>query len=251
MRYEMMLPGQIRAAIAANTPVVLPLGVLEYHGEHMAVGMDTLAVTSALDVLEKEAEIVILPPFYYGAASYAVEPPEGTGSVHVDSSALHPFARELFTGLLRIGFRNIHAFIHHQSENFAAGMPTDLAFKFGARQAIFAFLEKTRGEGWWGDSKMADYYAQQAGGADPFNWIKIHPLMTPETISQYPFDHAGEGETSLMMAICPEAVDMERFSAERWYVESAARATAEKGAAARRLILAHMRRMLGLPPKED
>jgi hypothetical protein len=54
-----------------------------------------------------------------------------------------------------------------------------------------------------------------------------------------------------MMAICPEAVDMERFSAERWYVESAARATAEKGAAARRLILAHMRRMLGLPPAED
>ena len=34
MRYEMMLPHQIRAAIAANTPVVLPLGVLEYHGEH-------------------------------------------------------------------------------------------------------------------------------------------------------------------------------------------------------------------------
>ena len=163
MRYEMMLPHQIRAAIAANTPVVLPLGVLEYHGEHMAVGMDTLAVTCALDLLEKEAELVILPPFYYGAASYAVEPPEGTGSVQVDSTALHPFARELFNGLLRVGFRNIHAFIHHQTENFTTGMPTDLAFKFGARQAIFAFLEKTRGEGWWGNRDMADYYAQPGG----------------------------------------------------------------------------------------
>jgi hypothetical protein len=28
MRYELMLPHQIRAAIAANLPVVLPLGVL-------------------------------------------------------------------------------------------------------------------------------------------------------------------------------------------------------------------------------
>jgi creatinine amidohydrolase len=247
MRYEMMLPSQIRAAIAANTPLVLPLGVLEYHGEHMAVGMDTLAVTSALDILEKEAEIVILPPFYYGAASYAVEPPGGTGSVHVDSSVLHPFAREVFTGLLRVGFRNIHAFIHHQSENFAVGMPTDLAFKFGARQALFSFLETTRGEGWWGDGKMAGYYAAQAGGDDPFNWIKIHPLMTAETIGQYPFDHAGEGETSLMMAMCPEAVDMTAFSPERWYVESAARATAETGARGRDLILAHMRKVLGLP----
>ncbi|MFM8747693.1 MAG: creatininase family protein [Aestuariivirga sp.] len=246
MRYEMMLPRQIRAAIAAKTPVVLPLGVLEYHGEHMAVGMDTLAVTRALDMLEQEAEIVILPPFYYGAASYAVEPPEGTGSVHVDSNVLHPFARELFTGLLRVGFRNIHAFIHHQSENFAVGMPTDLSFKFGARQAIFAFLEKTRGEGWWGDSKMADYYAQQSGGDDPFNWIKIHPLMTADTIAEYPFDHAGEGETSLMLAMCPEAVDMTSFSDERWYVKSAARASAETGARGRDLILAHMRKALGL-----
>ena len=247
MRYEMMLPRQIRAAIAANTPVVLPLGVLEYHGEHMAVGMDTLAVTRALDLLEQEADIVILPPFYYGAASYAVEPPEGTGSVQVDSTALHPFARELFTGLLRVGFRNIHAFIHHQTENFATGMPTDLAFKFGARQAIFAFLEKSRGEGWWGDAKMADYYAQQAGGSDPFNWIRIHPLMTGETIGQYPFDHAGEGETSLMLAMCPEAVDMKTAADGRWYTESATRASAETGARGRELILAHMRKVLELP----
>ena len=247
MRYELMLPYQIRAAIAANVPLILPLGVLEYHGEHLAVGMDTLAVTRALDILETEAEIVILPPFPYGAASYAVEPPEGTGSVQVDSTVLHPFARELFTGLLRVGFRNIHVFIHHQTENFTAGMPTDLAFKFGARQAIFAFLEKTRGEGWWGNATMSDYYAQQAGGDDPFNWIKIHPLMTRETIGQYPFDHAGEGETSLMMAMAPEAVDMGAFSADRWYAQSAARASAKTGERGRDLILAHMRKALGLP----
>ncbi len=247
MRFEMMLPHQIRTAIEKNVPVVLPLGVLEYHGEHMAVGMDTLAVTKMLDILEREAEIVILPPFYYGAASYAVEAPEGNGSVHVDSDALHPFAREMFTGLLRVGFRNIHVFIHHQTENFTVGMPTDLAFKFAARQAIFAFLEKTRGEGWWGNDKMADYYAQQAGGSDPFNWIKLHPLMTKDTIGQYPFDHAGEGETSLMMALCPEAVDMSHFAdRQQWYVQSAAKASAETGNRARELILAHMKTVLGL-----
>jgi len=246
MRFEMMFPRQIRAAIDAGTPVVLPLGVLEYHGEHMAVGMDTLAVTRALDLLEQEADLVILPPFYYGAASYAVEPPEGTGSVHVDSTVLNPFARELFTGLLRVGFRNIHVFIHHQTENFATGMPTDLAFKLGARQAIFSFLEKTRGEGWWGNREMADYYARQAGGEDPFNWIKFHPLMTRETIGQYPFDHAGEGETSLMLAMCPEAVDMKELSPARWYTESAARASVETGERGRDLILAHMRKALGI-----
>lgn len=62
MRYEMMLPYQIRTAIERRWPVVLPLGVLEYHGEHMAVGMDTLAVTRTLKLLEREIDLVILPP---------------------------------------------------------------------------------------------------------------------------------------------------------------------------------------------
>jgi creatinine amidohydrolase/Fe(II)-dependent formamide hydrolase-like protein len=244
MRYELMLPHQIREAIDKRWPVVLPLGVLEYHGEHMAVGMDTLAVVRMLDLLEREMDVIILPPFTYGAASYAVEPPEGNGSVHVAADELLPFARGLFRGLLRVGFRNIHFFIHHQTENFAAGMPTDVAFKLAARQAIFEFLEKERGEGWWGDETMAGYYAEQAGGADPFNWIKGHPLMTPEIIAQYPFDHAGEGETSLMMALCPAAVDMTRFSAEKWYSRSAAKASAALGEKGRDLILAHMREVL-------
>ena len=177
MRYEMMLPYQIRQSIAGNWPVVLPLGVLEYHGEHMAVGMDTLVVIKILERLEQEMNLVILPPFYYGAASYAVEAPEGNGSIQVGQNALAPFAGDLFRSLLRVGFRNIHFVIHHQSENFAVGMPTDLSFKFAARQVIFQYLEETRGEGWWGDSAMADYYARQAGGDDPFNWIKGHPLL--------------------------------------------------------------------------
>jgi creatinine amidohydrolase len=245
MRYELMLPYQIRKAIAERWPVVLPLGVLEYHGEHLAVGMDTLAVIRMVELLEQEMPIVALPPFYYGAASHAVEAPEGNGTIHVSSEALNPLARELFAGLLRVGFRNIHFFIHHQSENFAAGMPTDLAFKLAARQAIFAHLERERGEGWWGNEAMAGYYAEQKGGDDPFNWIKGHPLMTPEIISEFPFDHAGQGETSLMLALCPEAVELERLDSGRWYTRSAEVASAELGSRGRGLILAHMRKVLG------
>ncbi|TIW79698.1 MAG: creatininase family protein, partial [Mesorhizobium sp.] len=186
MRYELMLPHQIRKAIAQNWPVALPLGVLEYHGEHMAVGMDTLAVIKTLELFEKESDIVILPPFYYGAASYAVAPPEGSGSVQVGGNQLAPFGEELFYSLLRIGFRNIHAIIHHQTENFVAGMPTDLAFKTAGRQAIFRFLEKQRGEGWWGSDTMADYYAGHAAGENFFNWVQVHPLMPAAMNGKYP-----------------------------------------------------------------
>lgn len=244
MRYEMMLPLQIRRAIEENWPVVLPLGVLEYHGEHMAVGMDTLVVIKVLERLEAEMNLVILPPFYYGAASYAVEPPEGNGSIQVGQQALAPFAGDLFRSLLRVGFRNIHFFIHHQSENFAAGMPTDLSFKFAARQAIFAWLEEHRGEGWWGQAGMDDYYQQHATGDDPFNWIKGHPLMTAEIISKYPFDHAGIGETSLMLALCPEAVEMARIDDAKWYTRSAREGTAELGWKGVTMIEEHLREVL-------
>jgi creatinine amidohydrolase/Fe(II)-dependent formamide hydrolase-like protein len=244
MRYELMLPHQIRTAIDGNWPVVLPLGVLEYHGEHLPVGLDTLVVIKLLEALEPEMDMVLLPPFYYGAASYAVAGPERTGTLHVGANTLYPLAQEMFTGLLRIGFRNIHFFVHHQTENFAAGMPTDLAFKFGGREAIFAFLEANRGEGWWGNGDMAQYYDQQSSGDDPFNWIKGHPLMTPQIIAEFPFDHAGLGETSLLLALCPDTVEMENLSRDHWYTASASAATRELGEKGRSLILAHMRHVL-------
>lgn len=245
MRYELMFPHQIRQALDENWPAVLPVGVLEYHAEHCVVGVDTLLVVRAVEALEQEMDLVILPPYFYGAASYVVEPPERNGSIQVDSDVIHLWAREVFRGLLRVGFRNLHVFIHHQSENFAAGMPTDLAFRLAARQAIFEFLEIERGEGWWGDAAMASYYAEHAQGANPFNWIQVHPFMDAETQALFPIDHAGQQETSLMLAFCPEGVDASRISEEKWYSAPAAQASLEYGKAARERILAGMRRALG------
>lgn len=247
MRLELMRPHQIRDAIARNLPAVLPIGVMEYHGEHMGVGMDLLAVTRVLDRLEREADIVILPPFAYGAASYAVEGPEGTGTLHVDAGRIAPMAEEMFLGLLRIGFRNIHGLIHHQTENFVAGMPTDLAFRFAGRQAVFRFLERDRGEGWWGRSDMRDYYARHDAGTDPFNWVRVHPLMTKDITAAYPFDHAGVGETSLMLALAPEVVEMDRLGENTgWYTETATGATADLGEQGVAAILAHLRTTLAV-----
>lgn len=240
MRYEMMFPDQIREAIDLNWPVVLPIGVLEYHASHLVLGVDTLVVIRILELLEAEMNLVIMPPFYYGAASYAVEKAEGSGTVHVDCEQIMPLARGLFTSLLKIGFRNIHGIVHHQTENFVAGMPTDLAFKFAARKCIFDFLEVKRGEGWWGAESMNDYYQQHDAGSDPFNWIKIHPLMDAETQRNYTFDHAGIGETSLMQSVCPEGVDMTRFTETNWYAKSAKNSSKSYGDTAKERILTYL-----------
>jgi creatinine amidohydrolase len=150
-----------------------------------------------------------------------------------------------------MGFRNIHGIIHHQTENFAAGMPTDLAFKTAARQLIFDWLETERGEGWWGREDMQDYYDQHEAGSDPFSWISFHSLMDEETIKSYTFDHAGIGETSLMMSLCPEGVDMARFDDRNWFSRTAVDASKEYGDTATEKILRHLRTILkGSPGNE-
>jgi creatinine amidohydrolase/Fe(II)-dependent formamide hydrolase-like protein len=244
MHYELMLPHHIEMAIEGDWPVVWPVGPLEYHGQHMSVGMDTLVVVRIVERLEQEMDMVVLPTFWWGPASYAVEPPERKGSVQVEADHLIPVVRDIFRSLLRIGFRNIHFFIHHQSENFFQGMPTDLAFRTAARLAIFEAIEQERGEGWWGDNAMADYYEAHAQGLNPFNWISGHPLMDGAIIGQYPFDHAAKGETSLMMELAPETVDMSHLDTSKWYLETATEATRELGARGAALCLDRMRRIL-------
>lgn len=231
MQYLNMRPHQIREAIDKNYPVVLPLGVIEYHAEHLPVGTDYFTCMEAIARVEKRhPEIVILPPFYYGAASNAVAKPERNGTVHVDSEKLIPVAQEIFRGLLRVGFRNIHGFIAHQTEEFHQGMPTDLAFRFAARKVIFDFLDKEAGEGWWGTEEFSNYYSE---ANNPFNWIRIHTCRDNDESGVhnrvYPGDHAGKLETSQMLTIAPELVEMDRIDDKIWFARAAKDATAQYG----------------------
>lgn len=230
MQYLKMLPYQIREAVKNNVPVVLPLGVVEYHAEHLPLGVDCFTCIEIIERVEKRhPEIVVLPPFYYGAASLAVAAPEGNGTVHVDAEKLIPVAEEIFNGLLRVGFRNIHCFIAHQTEEFRQGMPTDLAFRMAGRHAIFQWLEKEAGEGWWGTEKFSNYYS---GANNPFCWIQVHTTREQnldDHNKKYPGDHAGKLETSATMAIYPDLVEMDRLDNSLWYARPGKDASAEYG----------------------
>ena len=92
---------------------------------------------------------------------------------------------------------------------------------------------------------MAAYYAEHEGGRNPFNWIRIHSLMSSDTMADYPFDHAGQGETALMLALCPEAVDMTRLGDNTgWYTVTAKDASAELGARGVEMIVERLRQLL-------
>ena len=245
MQFDRMRPDQIAAAIAAGTPVVLPIGVMEYHGAPPARGRGPAGGDGDAGAAWA-MPIITLPSFAYGAASHAVAGPEGSGTLHLDATALLPMAEALFAALLATGFRNLHGVIHHQTENFAQGMPTDLTFRLAARNAIFRHLGSAREVPAGGATRACRITMPTAqAGADPFNWIRIHPLFPKG--ADFPFDHAGVGETALMLALAPETVDMDRApEGGHWYTETAPQATAEMGERGVQIALTHLRGCLGL-----
>jgi creatinine amidohydrolase len=70
--------------------------------------------------------------------------------------------------------------------------------------------------------------------------------MPSSVVENYPFDHAGQGETSLLLALLPEGVDKSRISDEKWYSRSAREASLDLGIRGRDRILAHVRKALGV-----
>ena len=240
MRLDMMMGAQIRDAAQRQVPLAIPAGTIEYHGEHVACGCDTLVVVEALKRLSQDVEIVIAPAIYYGPASLAVAGPE-YGSLDVNTENFSRHVGDVLRGFLRIGFHNIYVVIHHQFETGAA-MPEALSFDFAAKQLIFEYLEESEGRGWWGQDKYETYYDQLDTLENPFNWIKVIPLMSAQVQAETGYDHAGEFETSLMMALCPEGVDVSKLApGQPWYTKAARDASPELGAKMVDLILRDLR----------
>ena len=69
--------------------------------------------------------------------------------------------------------------------------------------------------------------------------------MSAEAQAKFPIDHAGEQETSLMMAFCPEGVDMSRFTETKWYSQEAKKASLDYGNRAKVIVLRDMKKVMG------
>ena len=109
-------------------------------------------------------------------------------------------------------------------------MPMTLCYRLAAKRATMDYLEATKGQGWWGSENYANYYEELEGDNNPFSWIKVIPTMSTAVQNATGYDHAGEFECSLLMALYPEAVDLSRLGDRaHWFTKSSARANAELG----------------------
>jgi len=222
-----------------RTPVVMVGGTVEYHGPHCAYGCDTLIAEGLVSKLSEKKDIIIAPTVNYSPASYAVAD-ETSGTVHIEEDVFEAYLFGIFMNMLSAGLRNIYVVIHHQFEQENL-MPMTLSYMKAAKRATMRYLEKTQGQGWWGSESFASYYENLGGGEDPFSWIKVIPTMSTAVQNATGYDHAGKYECSILMALYPEAVKLERLGdIKHWFTESAAEANPELGEEMVRLSLEYL-----------
>lgn len=228
MYLDKSFPRELTDVKENRIPVVIVGGTVEYHGPQCAYGCDTLVAQGLVEKLAQRKKIMIAPSISYSPSSYAVGD-ETSGTVHVEENAFEQYVYYVFMSMLSSGLRNIYVVIHHQFEQESL-MPMTLSYMKAAKRATMAYLEKTKGQGWWGSESYKDYYETLEGADNPFSWIKVIPTMNCAVQDATGYDHAGEFECSILMSLYPDCVKLDRLGdVEHWFTKSAAKANKELG----------------------
>lgn len=104
MRLEYMMTRDVQEAKEKNLPVIIPIGTIEWHGPHCALGCDTFVCTGLADKIAEQKEVVVAPPVWYGVASYAVGGPEN-GTVHIDVDVYEQYIYNILKSMLYGGLK--------------------------------------------------------------------------------------------------------------------------------------------------
>lgn len=109
MKIDMAMgfPKEIEKAKEERLPLLIPVGTMEYHSEHCAYGCDTLVPMGMIDKITEKIDAVVLPPIWYGVASYAVAGPE-KNTIQVDCDTFENYVYSILKSLIYGGWRNIH-----------------------------------------------------------------------------------------------------------------------------------------------
>ena len=212
--------------------VMLPVGSLEQHGPHLPMHCDSLIPTAICEAVAAATDGLVAPTLTYG---YKSQPKSGggnhfPGTTSLDGQTLISLVRDVIKEFARHGVRKMALMDGHYENNMFLVEGIDLALRELRRDGI-TDLSIAKLPYW--------EYASEAALEKAF----------PEGFPGWPLEHAGVMETSMMLHLHPEFVDMEKvpmhppadFPVHDMYpydpatvpssgaLSSAAVATAEKG----------------------
>lgn len=201
VRYWMMRPRQIVERRSACPVAYVPLGTLEWHGMHNPVGADTLQAEGLAVRCARRGGGVVFPPLYYGEnrleslmEANAKDREDIAGAMGLDPEAFGP-ARHPFTAREQTEAYN-HLLTHILAE------VESLGFAVGVLLA--------------GHYPLLDHAAAAVHQWNRRHWSRYHGMLAYACIDylflrdRYPEagDHAAGWETSHMLALHPQTVDL-------------------------------------------
>lgn len=182
MRWEELTSPEIGALDRDRTVVILPVGSVEQHGNHLPLGTDTfLAQAASLAAAESAGDTIVMPPPWYGFSAHHMRFP---GSVTLRAETLMAIVEDVVASVVMHGFRRILIVNGH-----------------GGNNGIIDVLASTLGHKHYGTTRIAALtYFTLAREA-------IANLRKSETGGM---GHACEFETSMLQYIRPQLVSIER-----------------------------------------
>jgi creatinine amidohydrolase len=67
VQFEEMFPWELSRVLVEAPICYLPLGVLEWHGEHVALGLDGIKAHAICTEVARQSGGVVVPPLWWGA----------------------------------------------------------------------------------------------------------------------------------------------------------------------------------------
>ena len=177
-------PTSCASSARADAIVILPVASLEQHGPHLPVEVDTMlgetvAVRAARKIAERGQQALVLPVLWTGLSEHHMS---FGGTITLDFPAFAAVVEGVCRSVLRHGFKRIVLLnAHGGNENALRTITDELTPKLGAPIVQFTY---------WYAAAVAIAKILETQGA----------LM-----------HACEAETSMMMAVRPELVAMDRI----------------------------------------
>ena len=104
--FEMAMgyPLEAEKAKKEGWAVLLPVGTMEYHSTHCPYGCDTLVAQGVCERVAKEVNAMVLPPIWYGTASYAVGGPD-KNTIDVDCDTMENYVYCILKSLFKSGYK--------------------------------------------------------------------------------------------------------------------------------------------------
>jgi creatinine amidohydrolase len=195
VHYLELLPHELRARLAERPVAYLPLGTLEWHGEHNALGADAIISAGLFERAARAFGGVVLPPLFVGPDRTRLEP-DGTQLQGMDYADVTTPPRRLDgscywvpEGLFLLLLESIIA--------------------QAARAGFKAIVADGHGPSRWALGRHADGWEAQYG----VRIVSVQRDFPMNWRSQV--DHAARNETSLMLALRPDLVDLARLPSDR------------------------------------